>query len=73
MVLLGMAINLRLTPEESQQLSDLAAFEGRSKQQVITALIHQQWERTQARQSATHALDEIFSSRSSLMDRLKDA
>lgn len=68
-----MGINVRLTPEESQQLADLAAAEGRSKQQVITALIRKQWTHNYARQSATRALDEIFTQRRDLMDRLKDA
>lgn len=68
-----MGINVRLTPEESQQLADLATSEGRSKQQVITALIRKQWKHNHARQSATRALDDIFTQRSELMDRLKDA
>lgn len=68
-----MGINLRLTPEESQQLSDLATAEGRSKQQVIIRLIEKQWEHNHARQSAARELDDIFAQRSDLMDRLKDA
>ncbi|BAU94974.1 hypothetical protein N24_0712 [Corynebacterium suranareeae] len=66
-------MNLRLTPQESQQLSELAAFEGKSKQQVITSLIKQEWEQVQARATTSNALDEIFSRRSALMERLKDA
>lgn len=69
----GVGINVRLTPEESQQLADLAAFEGRSKQQVITELIRKQWTHNYARESAGRALDDIFAQRSDLMDRLKDA
>lgn len=68
-----MGINVRLTPEESRQLADLALSEGRSKQQVITALIRKQWAHTYARESATRALDDIFAQRSDLMDRLKSA
>lgn len=69
----GMGINVRLTPEESRQLADLAAAEGRSKQQVITGLIRKQWNQHHARESATRELDDIFTQRSDLMDRLKDA
>lgn len=68
-----MGINVRLTQEEAQQLSDLAAVAGRSKQQVITGLIRKQWEQNQASQSAARELDDIFAHRSDLMERLKDA
>lgn len=69
----GMGINVRLTPEEDRQLADLAAAAGRSKQQIITGLIRKQWESNQARQVAARELDDIFTTRSDLMERLKDA
>lgn len=68
-----MGINVRLTPEEDRQLADLAAAAGRSKQQIITGLIRKQWESNQARQVAARELDDIFTTRSDLMERLKDA
>lgn len=68
-----MGINVRLTPEEEQQLTDLATAAGRSKQQIITGLIRRQWESDQSRQAASRALDDIFTARSDLMERLKDA
>lgn len=68
-----MGFNVRLTPEVSQQLADLAESEGRSKQQVITDLIRLQCTRNHARESAGRALDDIFAQRSDLTDHLKDA
>ncbi|WP_257160605.1 CopG family transcriptional regulator [Corynebacterium cystitidis] len=68
-----MGINLRLTPEQDRQLTDLATVAGTSKQQIITGLIKKQWESNQARQVAARELDDIFASRSGLMERLKSA
>lgn len=68
-----MAINLRLSNNQDQQLTDLATSSGLSKQQVITQLIHKQWESENARSIATHELDDIFAQRTPLMNRLKNA
>lgn len=68
-----MGINVRLTPEEDRQLTDLASAAGSSKQQVITGLIRKQWESNQARQVAARELDDILAARGGLMERLKDA
>ncbi|WP_257183538.1 hypothetical protein [Corynebacterium cystitidis] len=68
-----MGINLRLTPEQDRQLTDQATVAGTSKQQIITGLIKKKWESNQARQVAARELDDIFPSRSGLMERLKNA
>ncbi|WP_018297634.1 hypothetical protein [Corynebacterium lubricantis] len=68
-----MALNLRLADHQDRQLTDLAASSGLSKQQVITQLIRKQWESEQARSLASHELDDIFTQRTPLMNRLKNA
>ena len=68
-----MALNLRLTAEDDRMLSDLAEDSGTSKQQTLLRLIHQEWDREAARRFAHSELDRIFSDRTELMDRLKDA
>ncbi|MGP6175658.1 hypothetical protein [Corynebacterium sp. A21] len=68
-----MATNPRLTNAEDQQLSYLATSAGLSKQQVITQLIRKQWETENARVTASRQLDDIFTQRKPLMDRLRDA
>ena len=68
-----MALNLRLTDDDDRKLSDLAKSSGTSKQQTLVRLVHQEWEKEEARRHAHAELDRIFQSRSRLMDRLKDA
>ncbi|MHA2788220.1 hypothetical protein ACXZ66_03585 [Corynebacterium sp. S7] len=68
-----MSINVRLTDEEARQLADLAETTGRSKQQVITGLIREQWKLIDARRTVGRELDDIFEKRKNLMDRLSDA
>lgn len=69
----AMALNLRLTDDDDRMLSDLAQNAGTSKQQTLLRLIRQEWEKDEARRRAHAELDRIFTSRSRLMDRLKDA
>lgn len=68
-----MAINLRLTETQNQQLNDLSTSSGLPKQQIITQLIRKQWESDNARSTASRELDDIFTQRKPLMDRLKNA
>ncbi|GAA4861652.1 hypothetical protein GCM10023222_12090 [Saccharopolyspora cebuensis] len=51
----GMAMTLRLTDEENRRLAELAAAEGRSKQEVVRSALAERW----ARQQKEHQLDEV--------------
>ncbi|MCQ4620819.1 CopG family transcriptional regulator [Corynebacterium sp. CCUG 71335] len=68
-----MALNLRLTPEEDQQLTALAETAGTSKQKVISRLIRQEWEISEAKRANERDFWEIMDARSELMERLKNA
>ena len=66
-------MNLRLSAEEDQQLTELARREGRSKNQVIAGLIRKEWEQIAARSIVEHELESLLTSRAELMRRLADA
>lgn len=68
-----MGMNLRLSTEEDQQLTELARREGRSKNQVIAGLIRKEWEQIAARSIVEHELESLLTSRAELMRRLADA
>lgn len=68
-----MGMNLRLSAEEDQQLTELARREGRSKNQVIAGLIRKEWEQIAARSIVEHELESLLTSRAELMRRLADA
>lgn len=68
-----MGMNLRLSAEEDQQLTELARREGRSKNQVIAGLIRKEWEQIAARSIVEHELEGLLTSRAGLMRRLADA
>ncbi|WP_087116233.1 hypothetical protein [Corynebacterium urinipleomorphum] len=68
-----MAMNLRLTREVGEKLDALAAMDGASKQQVISNLISERFERETAREFAERELSSFFNSRQDLMNRLRDA
>lgn len=68
-----MGMNLRLSAEEDQQLTELARREGRSKNQVIAGLIRKEWEQIAARSIVEHELESLLTSRAGLMRRLADA
>lgn len=69
----GMALNLRLTDEQDQRLTQLAERNGRSKQSMVLALIDAEWQRASAQYVAESMLDSIVERRADLMERLKDA
>ncbi|MCA1185218.1 ribbon-helix-helix protein, CopG family [Saccharopolyspora sp. 6T] len=50
-----MAMTLRLTDEESARLAELAAAEGRSKQEIVRAALAERW----ARQCKDQQLGEV--------------
>ena len=66
-------MNLRLTPEIDKKLEALAAVDGASKQQVISQLISERFERDTAREFAERELTAFFDARQDLMERLRDA
>lgn len=68
-----MGMNLRLSAEEDQQLTELARRDGRSKNQVIAGLIRKEWEQIAARSVVEHELESLLTSRAGLMRRLADA
>lgn len=68
-----MAINLRLSPELDEQLTEISAIENQSKQQVLVSLIEERWNQIQSRRVASAKLAEIYNERAQLMDRLGDA
>lgn len=68
-----MALNVRLTPEENEMLTQLAESGGASKQQTLVRLLREEWERDQAKRAAHAELDRIHFQRRDLMKRLKDA
>lgn len=65
-------MNLRLTPEIDEKLEALAAMDGASKQQVISQLISERFERVDAREFAERELNAFFDARQDLMERLRD-
>lgn len=68
-----MAINLRLSPEQDEQLASLARLGNLSKQQVLVGLIKQRWKEISARQVAEEMLSRILDERKDLMNRLSQA
>ncbi|OEY04752.1 hypothetical protein [Corynebacterium sp. Marseille-P4321] len=68
-----MALNLRLNEEEDRMLNELAKATGFSKNQTVTRLIREAWDREEARRIAHAELDRIYAQRTQLMERLKDA
>ena len=51
-------MTLRLTEEEDRKLAELAAAEGRSKQEVVRSALAERWARQQREQQLVQALDQ---------------
>ncbi|WP_277675935.1 type II toxin-antitoxin system VapB family antitoxin [Saccharopolyspora rectivirgula] len=68
-----MAMTLRLTEEEDRKLAELAAAEGRSKQEVVRSALAERWARQQREQQLVQALDRVLPRYRDLLDRLGPA
>jgi len=68
-----MAMTLRLTDEENRRLDELAAAEGRSKQDIVRLAVADRWARHSREQRLTEALDRALPRYQGLLDRLGTA
>jgi predicted transcriptional regulator len=68
-----MAMTLRLTEEESQKLAELAAAEGRSKQEIVRSALAQLWERQHKEQRLHEVVERVLPRYQGLLDRLGPA
>lgn len=65
-----MAMTLRLTDEESRRLAELAAAEGRSKQDVVRSALAERWARQQKDQQLDDVLRRVVPRYRGLLDKL---
>jgi hypothetical protein len=70
---LAMAMTLRLTDEENRRLSELAAAEGRSKQEVVRLALADRWARQHREEQIGEVLTRIMPRYRGLLDRLGKA
>lgn len=68
-----MAMTLRLTEEEDQQLDELAEVEGRSKQEIVRTALAERWARQQREQQLDQVLQRVLPRYQGLLDRLGPA
>ena len=68
-----MAMTLRLTDEESRRLAELAAAEGRSKQDVVRSALADRWARQQKDQQLDEVLGRVVPRYRGLLDKLGPA
>ncbi|GAA4620236.1 ribbon-helix-helix protein, CopG family [Saccharopolyspora hordei] len=68
-----MAMTLRLTEEEDQRLAELAAAEGRSKQEVVRSALADRWARQQKEQQLDEVVQRVLPRYRGLLDRLGSA
>ncbi|MER7013950.1 ribbon-helix-helix protein, CopG family [Saccharopolyspora sp. NPDC000359] len=68
-----MAMTLRLTEEENQRLAELAAAEGRSKQEVVRSALADRWARQQKEQQLDDVVQRVLPRYRGLLDRLGSA
>lgn len=68
-----MAMTLRLTDEENRRLDELAAAEGRSKQEIVRMAVADRWARHSHEQRVTDALSRAVPRYQGLLDRLGNA
>ncbi|MEV0702037.1 type II toxin-antitoxin system VapB family antitoxin [Saccharopolyspora sp. NPDC050389] len=65
-----MAMTLRLTEEENQRLAELAAVEGRSKQEVVRSALAERWARQQKEQQLDDVMQRVLPRYRGLLDKL---
>ncbi|MER7076953.1 Rv0623-like transcription factor [Saccharopolyspora kobensis] len=68
-----MAMTLRLTDEENQRLAELAAAEGRSKQEVVRSALADRWARQQKEQQLDEVVQRVLPRYRGLLDKLGTA
>ncbi|MBB5155060.1 plasmid mobilization protein [Saccharopolyspora phatthalungensis] len=68
-----MAMTLRLTEEENQRLTELAAAEGRSKQEVVRSALADRWARQQKDQQLDEVIRRVLPRYRGLLDKLGPA
>ncbi|MEV0088276.1 type II toxin-antitoxin system VapB family antitoxin [Saccharopolyspora sp. NPDC003752] len=65
-----MAMTLRLTEEENRRLAELAAVEGRSKQEVVRSALAERWARQQKEQQLDDVMQRVLPRYRGLLDKL---
>ena len=70
---IGMAMTLRLTDEDNRRLDELAAAEGRSKQDIVRLAVAERWARHTREQRVTEAVHRALPRYQGLLDRLGNA
>ena len=65
-----MGMQLRLSDSDDKFLEQMAAQEGKSKNQLVADLVRQEWQRRQTRTYTHSILDQLASERADLMRRL---
>jgi predicted transcriptional regulator len=68
-----MAMTLRLTEEESRRLAELAAAEGRSKQEIVRSALADRWARQHREQQLDEVMQRVLPRYRGLLDRLGPA
>lgn len=68
-----MAMTLRLSDEENRRLDELAAAEGRSKQEVVRLALAERWARLQKEEQLSEVLGRVLPKYRGLLDRLGPA
>ncbi|WP_033441047.1 ribbon-helix-helix protein, CopG family [Saccharothrix sp. NRRL B-16314] len=68
-----MAMTLRLSEEENRRLDELAAAEGRSKQEVVRLALAERWARSQKEEQLSEVLGRVLPKYRGLLDRLGSA
>ncbi|HEX6345049.1 MULTISPECIES: CopG family transcriptional regulator [Umezawaea] len=68
-----MAMTLRLNDEESRRLAELAAAEGRSKQDVVRLALADRWAQLHKEEQLGEVLSRVMPKYRGLLDRLGSA
>ncbi|MEU7530799.1 type II toxin-antitoxin system VapB family antitoxin [Saccharothrix sp. NPDC042600] len=68
-----MAMTLRLSDEENRRLDELAAAEGRSKQEVVRLALAERWARLQKEEQLSEVLGRVLPKYRGLLDRMGSA
>jgi hypothetical protein len=68
-----MAMTLRLTDEENHHLAELAALEGRSKQDIMKLALADRWSRLQKEQQLGEVLSRVLPRYQGLLERIGTA
>ena len=68
-----MAMTLRLNDEESRRIAELAAAEGRSKQDVVRLALADRWAQLHKEEQLGEGLSRVMPKYRGLLDRLGSA